>query len=85
MLVDGHPAVFLERGGKSLVSFPMAFETSRWVDELKRLVETRTIRLLEISKIDGEPASESALSNPLVEHGFIKAYKGLTWHGPTRR
>jgi ATP-dependent Lhr-like helicase len=85
VLVDGHPAVFLERGGRSLVSFPMALETSRWVDELKKLVEARIIRRLEISKIDGEPASESTLSDVLVEHGFVKAYKGLTWHGPARR
>jgi ATP-dependent Lhr-like helicase len=85
VLVDGHPAIFLERGGKSLVSFPMARVTSRWVDELKRLVETGMLKRLEISKIDGDPASASTLSDVLVEHGFVKAYKGLTWHGPTRR
>ncbi len=85
VLVDGHPAIFVERGGKSLVSFPIALETSRWVDELKGLVEAGTIRTLEISKIDGEPASESSLSHILIAAGFVKAYKGLTWHGPMRR
>ena len=67
------------------MSFPIALETSRWVDELKGLVEAGTIRTLEISKIDGEPASESSLSHILIAAGFVKAYKGLTWHGPMRR
>ncbi len=85
VLVDGLPAVFVERGAKSLVSFPAALDSSQWVDELKQLVSSRVLRLLEIAKIDGEPASASPLAQTLVEHGFVKAYKGLTWNGPARR
>ncbi len=85
VLVDGRPAVFVDRGAKSLVSFPAALDSSRWVDELKQLVSSRVLRLLEIAKIDGEPASASPLAETLVDQGFVKAYKGLTWNGPARR
>ncbi|MDW3176602.1 MAG: DEAD/DEAH box helicase [Acidimicrobiia bacterium] len=85
VMIDGLPAVFIERGAKSLVSFPAALETTEWVDQLKELVASGVIRTCEIGKIDGEPASASPLATTLIEQGFIKAYKGLTWHGPTRR
>ncbi len=80
VLVDGEPAVFLERGGKSLVSFPVAFESDRWIDPLKALVSDRRLRALEIGRIDGEPSSASPLAHVFVDHGFVKAYKGLTWN-----
>ncbi len=85
VLVDGHPAVFVERGAKSLVSFPMASDSDVWVDALKELVRSKLLRTLEIAKIDGAPHSESPLSSTLTSHGFVKAYKGLTWIGPERR
>ncbi len=85
VMIDGLPAVFIERGAKSLVSFPAALETSTWVDQLKELVVSGVIRTCEIGKIDGEPASASPLATTLIDQGFIKAYKGLTWHGPSRR
>ncbi len=80
VLVDGEPAVFVERGGKSLVSFPLASQTDRWVDPLKQLVADRKLRVLEVGRIDGEPSSASPLAQTLVDHGFVKAYKGLTWN-----
>ena len=79
VLIGGEPAVFLERGGKSLFGFAAATGSDRWVPALTDLVGSGTLRSLEISKIDGEPATDSPLATPLLDHGFVRAYKGLTW------
>ena len=79
VMVDGELALFVERGGKSIVGFEAAHENDRWVEGLKDLVRNGTFRSLEIAKIDGEAAAESPLSHVLTDRGFIKGYKGLTF------
>jgi ATP-dependent Lhr-like helicase len=58
VLVDGQPAAFLERGGRTLVTFPAAADGA-WVDGLVSLVKERRASRLVVQKIDGEPASSS--------------------------
>jgi len=88
VLIDGELAIYVERGGKSMVSFvgfrdrPELVNDPRWVEGLKDLLRKGMIRSLEIAKIDGANASESPLHDVLVEHGFVRAYKGLTWIPP---
>jgi len=90
VLLDGELALYIERGGKSLVSFPALRERpellqdSRWVEAIKDLVRLGMVRSLEIAKIDGESASASVLYEAMVEHGFVRGYKGLTWVPPRR-
>ena len=79
VLIGGEAAVFIDRGAKSIVGFPIAHETDLWVEPLKDLVRSGVVRQLEIAKIDGEPASDSPLAEVLLSHGFVKAYKGLTF------
>ena len=50
VIVDGDLALFVERGGKSMVSFPAAQQTSAWVDGLKALVESGAVKQLELAK-----------------------------------
>ena len=80
VLVDGEPAVFIDRGAKSIVGFPAASESELWVDAVKDLARRRIVRVIEIGKIDGEPASASPLAEVFVSNGFVKAYKGLTFN-----
>ena len=88
VLLDGELAVFVERGGKSVVSFsrlrddPEVLADPRWVEGLKDLLRKGMIRNLEIAKIDGQKASDSPLYDVLIEHGFVRGYKGLTWVAP---
>ena len=88
VLLDGELAVFVERGGKSMVSFsrlrddPKVLADPRWVEGLKDLLRKGMIRNLEIAKIDGQKASDSPLYDVLIEHGFVRGYKGLTWVAP---
>ena len=84
VIVNGEAAVYVDRGAKTLVGFPAAHETDLWVDAVKDLARKGIVRSLEISKIDGNPSSDSPLAARLTEHGFVKAYKGLTWI-PDRR
>ncbi|NNC81338.1 MAG: DEAD/DEAH box helicase [Acidimicrobiales bacterium] len=84
ILVDGEPAVFVERRAKSIVAFDVAHKSSSWVDALKTLVTDRLIRSLEIERIDGEPASASPLAETLTQHGFARGYKGYAWQPPRK-
>ncbi len=84
IIVNGEAALFVDRGARSIVGFPAASESILWVDALKDLARTRVIKSLEVSKIDGDPASASPLGDVMIENGFVKAYKGLTWVPPSR-
>ena len=84
VIVNGEAAVYVDRGAKTIVGFPAAHETTLWVDAVKDLARRGLVRSLEISKIDGDLSSDSPLAEALTDHGFVKAYKGLTWI-PNRR
>ena len=56
VLVDGEAVAYLDRGGRSLVTFPTAADDDRWTDALAGLVKDGRLRSLELQRIDGEPA-----------------------------
>lgn len=82
-LVDGAVAAYVERGGRSLVTFPPA-EGFDGVDDaevahvLAAAVKDGRLGALEVAKVDGEPAAGSALAEHLRASGFVDGYKGLT-------
>jgi ATP-dependent Lhr-like helicase len=78
LLLDGELAVYVERGHKSLVTFPPAAATDVWVDGLVALVKERRVKRLVIAKIDGEPAATSPHAAALRAAGFADGYRGLT-------
>lgn len=78
VLVDGEAAAYLERGGRTLVTFPKAQETSAWVDGLVALVKENRVGRLQIGKIDGESASTSPIAPVMRAAGFQEGYRGLT-------
>jgi ATP-dependent Lhr-like helicase len=77
VLVAGEPVAELERGGKSLATFPGALDHPHWAEGLARLVKDGRLRKLEIARIDGAPAGESPAADHLRQAGFIDGYKGL--------
>jgi ATP-dependent Lhr-like helicase len=81
VLVAGDAVAYLERGGRSLVSFEGAHHHPHWAEALVELVKNGRVRKLEIGKIDGAPAAESPLAGHLRSAGFIDAYRGLTMRG----
>ena len=76
--VGGRLAVFVERGGRKVLTFTAddAALTAA-VTGMRRLAGRR--RRFEIETIDGEKAVNTALGSLLVASGFIDSYKGLAF------
>ncbi len=76
VLIDGEPAVYVERGGRSLVTFPAA-DDPRWAAALAGVVRGGRRRSLEIAKVDGVATRETPAADHLREAGFVDGYRGL--------
>ena len=79
VLVDGHAVLYLERGGRSVLSLPAAAESDRAevaVRELARLVGEGPMRELRLERVDRLPPAESGLAAPLTAAGFRPTYRG---------
>jgi ATP-dependent Lhr-like helicase len=78
VLLHGEPAVFVERGGRRIITFPVASTSSLWVDGLVSLVKEGRVSRLVVQQIDGEPATSSPHAALLRAAGFADGYRGLT-------
>lgn len=81
-MTNGRPGVYVERGGKSLVTFGV--ESSLWAPRLADAVRRGDVGTLEVVRIDGAPASESAAAKDLLEAGFTRGYKGFVLRAARR-
>jgi ATP-dependent helicase Lhr and Lhr-like helicase len=82
LLVDGLPAVYVERGGRSLVTFGHPLPPDRWLAELRVLVSSGRLRKLEIARVDGAPVHETAgWPAALGVVGFTPGYRGFILRG----
>lgn len=91
VLVDGRPALYLDRGSGRLTTFAAAQDYAVLEPALAALVPGLTRlgrRRLVVGEIDGEPARQSSLFEHLVEAGFRAGYRGLELdrlpHGSSR-
>ncbi|MBY5163552.1 DEAD/DEAH box helicase [Salsipaludibacter albus] len=75
VLGDGQPRVLLERGGRSLVTFPTATEPD-WVQPLLARVDALGGRV-RLQRIDGIEAADHPIGQWLQEHGFVVTPGGL--------
>jgi ATP-dependent Lhr-like helicase len=85
VLDEGRPVLYLERGGRSLVTFAPFddVETAeRAVTALATLVSEGRLRTLQVERIDGEAAATSPLRTRLDALGFRQAYRGLVLRTP---
>ena len=80
VLVDGNAAAYLERGARTLLTFPAGSEGS-WVDAVASLVKDGRLRRIELTRIDGAPAAESTFAEALRTAGFVEGYRGLVLRG----
>ncbi|MGY6501909.1 MAG: Lhr family helicase [Acidimicrobiales bacterium] len=76
ILAGGEPAAYLERGGRSLVTFP-GHERIEWPSALAGLVDRGRFRTLEITKVDGEPVAGTDHAERLAAVGFAPGYRGM--------
>ena len=73
VLLGGSPALYVERGGRSLV--PLRDPDPEWLrpalDALVAHVRSTGQKRLAVERFDGEPVSESEIMPLLVEAGFL--------------
>ena len=72
VLVDGSPALYLERGGRGLLSFPATDERVRAaaLEALAGWILADRRRRAAIERVDGAPVFGSPLEGPLAAAGF---------------
>jgi ATP-dependent Lhr-like helicase len=78
VLINGELAVYIERGGHSLVTFG----PDGWAPALRDLVDRGRYRSLEIRKVDGLPVRDDAvraIADELRAAGFAEGYRGLVY------
>ena len=82
LLVDGRCALYVERGGRSLVTFPTTLDDARWwAPALVGLVERARHAKLEVTKVDGRDVFDHPLAGVLQEAGFTAGYRGVVLRG----
>jgi ATP-dependent Lhr-like helicase len=77
VLVDGELAAYVERGGKSLLTFGTDGPRA-WADALVEAHKEGRIQRLQLERIDDGPARSSVYAQILRDAGFADGYKGLT-------
>ncbi|MBI2756485.1 MAG: DEAD/DEAH box helicase [Chloroflexi bacterium] len=82
VLVDGEPTLYLERGGKKLISMPaLTRDSARLAASLAALAHVADRlprRELTIERLDGESILQSPLRGAFEEAGFRREHLGLT-------
>ncbi len=89
--VAGLPFLFLEKSGRSVVTFK-SFAEDRGgaralaaVEALPELARRGRRRSMLLEKIDGQPAGESVHAVVFEKGGFLPDYRGLNWVTPLFR
>ena len=78
VLVDGRLVLYVERGGRTLLSWPSRPATLRAAAEgLARAVTAGWLGALAVERADGEPITRSALGEALEAAGFRPTPRGL--------
>ncbi|MGX5682121.1 Lhr family ATP-dependent helicase, partial [Schumannella luteola] len=81
VLVDGSLALFVEKGGKSVLSFTADPEVLRVASESLVATARRARASLKVQRIDGEFSVGSPIGEALVEAGFAPTPQGLRLRG----
>jgi ATP-dependent Lhr-like helicase len=77
VLGEGEALCFVERGGRSLWTFPAAEAQPGWVEALAQRVRSGRARQHEVQTVDGEPARTSPWAEALRQAGYADGYRGL--------
>jgi len=83
VLVDGEPALYVERSRKGLVTLPALERNAELaIKALRGLAEHSSRRELSIDRVDGESVLNAPLRPLLEQAGFAREYLGLTLRLP---
>jgi ATP-dependent helicase Lhr and Lhr-like helicase len=88
VMVDGRAALYLERGGRGLVTLPDAHDPEvlhRAAEALPGLVAPGgPLRELRLERVDRGPVADSPLAEVLRDAGFRASYRGYLLRRPDR-
>jgi ATP-dependent Lhr-like helicase len=76
VMVGGEPVLFVERSGRSLVTFP-ATRPERDAAALAEVVATGRRRRLQIARVDGVDVHDTPWAGSLQAAGFVAEPRGL--------
>ena len=82
--MGGEAVLFLDRGGKRMLTFPAADDPAVFVlaaRALSSVAARQRGKLLRVEKIDGTPARTSARAEQLRQADFASDLRGLTLEG----
>ena len=83
--VEGEPVVYVERGGRGLVTLP-AFDdpaaAAAGLAALAALISDGRVRELVVARVDGVPIADTPHRAALLGAGFVPAYRGLALRRP---
>jgi ATP-dependent Lhr-like helicase len=77
VLIDGEAVAFVERGGRSVWTFPAAADHPAWPAALAARVTTGRARSHEVHSVDGEPVRTTPWADALRAAGYADGYRGL--------
>ncbi|MFI5254941.1 MAG: ATP-dependent DNA helicase, partial [Candidatus Limnocylindrales bacterium] len=86
VLADGRPILYLERGGRSILTLPAAADPEaahEAVGALARLVAEGRLRSLEVGRVDGLAVADSPLRDAFGAAGFRASYRGWVLRAAT--
>jgi ATP-dependent Lhr-like helicase len=84
VLVEGAPVLYLERGGRSVLTFPSGDRpgaTEQALAALAGWITSDRRRRASIERVDGEPVFGSPLERPLADAGFQPDLRGMILRG----
>jgi ATP-dependent helicase Lhr and Lhr-like helicase len=87
VIVNGAAALYLERGGRGIVTFPLMDTPATAAVALGCLLQFAAQQpsgSLTIERVDGVPVGEAGLKDALLGAGFVPGYRGLTYRPPRR-
>ncbi len=85
VMVGGAATLYLDKGGKRLITFPAADDPERLTAAARGLAKVaarRRGRMLRVETVDGEPARGSPHAEALREADFRSDVRGLTLEAP---
>ena len=82
VLVDGRCTLYVERGGRSLATFPTTeADAEAWLPALRGLVGQGRLPKLEVTKVDGTDVFDGPMADLLTDAGFTAGYRGVVLRG----
>jgi ATP-dependent Lhr-like helicase len=77
VFVAGRPTAFVERAGRSILSFTADPDDLEVTAAALGDLASRRLRRMVVTTVDGAPPGSTALGRALLSRGFVASYRGI--------